>query len=113
MSLLQLSSSYRSGCSFDFTPFKKKIEKYLLSDFRQADAGIPIALQPVRTKARLLSLLATSVKPERASSTYFAGQGGDGGQSEPAPTYAPVGSSVFGWAAFFHSAAISQLFFGL
>ncbi len=51
------------------------------------------------------------MKPERASSTYFAGQGGEGGQSEPAPTYAPVGSSVFGWAAFFHSAAISQLFF--
>jgi len=51
MSLLQLSSSYRSGCSFDFTPFFKNIEKYLLSDFRQADAGIPIALQPVSNKS--------------------------------------------------------------
>jgi hypothetical protein len=31
--------------------FKKNIEKYLLSDFRQADAGIPIALQPVSNKS--------------------------------------------------------------
>lgn len=89
MSLLQLRSSSRGGCCFDFTPFLKKYRKIFA--FRLPVRPTPAFPSPDNlsaAKARLSSVLVTSVKPERASSTYFGGRG-RGGQSEPTPTNAP------------------------
>jgi hypothetical protein len=118
MSLLQLSSSSRRRYCFDFTPFFKSTKTICFPTSRQADAGIPIALQSVSNKST--SVVASRHLGETRASNlnvlWGVGAGGARGrgrvgQSEPAPTNAPVGCFVHGMGCIFHSASISQFFF--
>jgi hypothetical protein len=105
MSLLQLSSSSRRRYCFDFTPFFKSTKTICFPTSRQADAGIPIALQSVSNKST--SVVASRHLGETRASNlnvlWGVGARGPGPGSARVNQHPPMHQLAvlsMGWAAF-------------